>query len=198
MSLWGIAWLTCIQKNLGALKMLGECSTRSCMLPPWDMVTWNAMILGLVKCRQGQKALEQMQHKCMWSNYSYLCICQCSCGWRGQVCPWADHWMDHYTCIVDLLGHAGYLQEAEIWSRPCADNHMRKTLLSACRIHGNVEMGEHVAKQVLRLDSENISGYVLLSDIYAPPDKRHLWGCWMAEKGKRCEETAGSHLDWKE
>ncbi len=51
---------------------------------------------------------------------------------------------------------------------------MWKTLLSACRIHGNVEMGEHVAKQVLRLDSENISVYILLSDIYAPPDNRHL------------------------
>jgi hypothetical protein len=33
--------------------------------------------------------------------------------------------------------------------------------------HGNVEMGEHAAQQVLELDSENAAGYVLLSNIYA-------------------------------
>ncbi len=44
-------------------------------------------------------------------------------------------------------------------------NHMwvhRGLLLGACKIHGNVEMGEHVAKQVLESESENAAGYVLL------------------------------------
>jgi hypothetical protein len=36
-------------------------------------------------------------------------------------------------------------------------------LLSACRIHGNVEMAECAAKRILELQPENASAYVLLS-----------------------------------
>jgi len=35
MSLWGIAWWTCMQ-NVGTLRMLGECSTR-CHLEMWPL-----------------------------------------------------------------------------------------------------------------------------------------------------------------
>jgi hypothetical protein len=40
-------------------------------------------------------------------------------------------------------------------------------LLGACKIHGNVEMEEHVGKQLFKLDLENATTYVLLSDTYA-------------------------------
>jgi hypothetical protein len=35
-------------------------------------------------------------------------------------------------------------------------------LLSMCRIHGNMEMAEHIAKQILEMKPENAAGYVLL------------------------------------
>jgi hypothetical protein len=38
-------------------------------------------------------------------------------------------------------------------------------LLSACRIHGNVEMAEYVAKQVLDLEPEHAAGHLLLPSI---------------------------------
>jgi hypothetical protein len=47
-------------------------------------------------------------------------------------------------------------------------------LLGNCRIHGNVEMGEHVAKQILGLEPGNAAGYMLLSNIYAAAGNRHL------------------------
>jgi hypothetical protein len=78
--------------------------------------------------------------------------------------------LDHYTYIVDLPGHAGHLQEAEnvIKEMPCKPNATVWTaLLGTCRIHGNVEMGKHVTKQVLELEPENAAGYVLLSNMYA-------------------------------
>jgi pentatricopeptide repeat protein len=76
--------------------------------------------------------------------------------------------LEHYTCMIDLLGHAGHLQEAENRTKAMPHKpHVNawKALLSACRIHGNVEMGECVAKQIVELEPENASGYVLLSNI---------------------------------
>ncbi len=52
-------------------------------------------------------------------------------------------------CMVDLLGNAGHLQEAEnvIKAMPCKpDVAVWKALFSACRLYHNVEMGERVAK----------------------------------------------------
>ncbi len=49
-----------------------------------------------------------------------------------------------------------------------------KALLGACRICGNVEMGECVAKQVLELEPENVEGYVLLSNVYAAAGNQDL------------------------
>jgi pentatricopeptide repeat protein len=58
--------------------------------------------------------------------------------------------LEHYTCMVDLLGCAGHLQEAENMTtmmpgKPYVAAH--KALLGACTIHGNMEMGEHIAKK---------------------------------------------------
>jgi hypothetical protein len=49
-----------------------------------------------------------------------------------------------------------------------------KALLGACRIQGNGEMAEHVARQVLELEPENAAGYVLLSNIYAAAANKYL------------------------
>ncbi len=40
-----------------------------------------------------------------------------------------------------------------------------KPLLGACRIHGDVEMGERVVKQIFELEPENALGYVLSSNV---------------------------------
>jgi hypothetical protein len=85
--------------------------------------------------------------------------------------------LEYYTCMVDLLGHAGHLQEAEnmIKTLPCKPHVAAwMSLLGACRIHGNVEMGERVAKLVLELEPENAAAYVLLSNIFAAAGSRHL------------------------
>ncbi|WOL08391.1 pentatricopeptide repeat-containing protein [Canna indica] len=76
----------------------------------------------------------------------------------------------HYTCMVDLLGRSGCLDEAEslISSLPMpADGIIWKTLLSACKTHKNMEMAERVAEHVLRLDPQDSASYVLLSNIQA-------------------------------
>ncbi|CAM6018342.1 unnamed protein product [Sphagnum balticum] len=84
---------------------------------------------------------------------------------------------EHYTCMVDLLGRAGHLQEAEnmVMEMPCQPHvGAWMALLSTCRIRGNVEMAEHVAKRILDLEPDSAAGYVLLSNIYAAAGNRHL------------------------
>jgi hypothetical protein len=39
-------------------------------------------------------------------------------------------------------------------------------LLGTCRIHGNMEMGERVATQILELEPENATAYMMLLNIY--------------------------------
>jgi hypothetical protein len=85
--------------------------------------------------------------------------------------------LEDYTCLVDLLGHAGYLQEAEnmVMVIPCKPQVAAwVTLLSTFRIHGNVDMAEHIARQILEMEPDNAADYVLLSNIYAAAGHRHL------------------------
>nr|KYP70169.1 Putative pentatricopeptide repeat-containing protein At3g15130 family [Cajanus cajan] len=42
-----------------------------------------------------------------------------------------------------------------------------QTLLSVCRMHGDVELGKQVGEVLLRLDGNNPANYVLMSNIYA-------------------------------
>jgi hypothetical protein len=49
--------------------------------------------------------------------------------------------LEHYTCMVDLLGCAGHLQESEniVMAMPCEpDVAAWMALLGACKIHGDV------------------------------------------------------------
>lgn len=77
---------------------------------------------------------------------------------------------EHYACAIDLLGRAGRLDEAvqliEVMSMEPGPV-IWVALLSGCRIHGNVELGEYASKKLLELDSENDGSYTLLSNIYA-------------------------------
>ncbi|XP_039115330.1 pentatricopeptide repeat-containing protein At5g19020, mitochondrial [Dioscorea cayenensis subsp. rotundata] len=76
----------------------------------------------------------------------------------------------HYGCMVDLLGRAGCLEETEqmIESMPIeADVVIWGSLLAACRIHGDVKIGERAAERLARLDGKHGAGRVLLSNIYA-------------------------------
>lgn len=77
---------------------------------------------------------------------------------------------DHYTCIVDLLGRAGRLDEAYdlIRTMPFKPTYaVWGALLGACVIHENVELGEVAAEWLFELEPENTGNYVLLSKIYA-------------------------------
>lgn len=78
--------------------------------------------------------------------------------------------IQHYGCMVDLMGRAGMLNEAVqlIKSMPVEPNDVVwRSLLSACKVHKNVELGEIAAKKLFNLHSQNASDYLTLSNMYA-------------------------------
>ena len=78
--------------------------------------------------------------------------------------------IQHYGCMVDLMGRAGKIDEALelIKSMPMEPNDVLwRSLLSASKVHNNLQAGEIAAKQLFKLDSQKASDYVVLSNMYA-------------------------------
>ncbi|XP_051122876.1 pentatricopeptide repeat-containing protein ELI1, chloroplastic isoform X2 [Andrographis paniculata] len=78
--------------------------------------------------------------------------------------------VEHYSCMVNLLGRAGHLEEAYelVWGRSFdSDPVMWGTLLAACRLHRNVALGEKIVDFLHDRGLANSGTYVLLSNMYA-------------------------------
>ncbi|KAG8373262.1 hypothetical protein BUALT_Bualt11G0005600 [Buddleja alternifolia] len=78
--------------------------------------------------------------------------------------------LDHYSCMIDLLGRRGKLKEAlkfiqEMPLQP--DAGIWAALLSACKIHHNLEIGEFAANQLFLLEPKAAAPYVEMANIYA-------------------------------
>ncbi|KZV40893.1 pentatricopeptide repeat-containing protein [Dorcoceras hygrometricum] len=78
--------------------------------------------------------------------------------------------VEHYACMVDLLGRAGLLKEASdiLKSMPMEPNGpVWGALLNACKMHANTNVAEETALQIFNLKSEVTGSYMLLSNLYA-------------------------------
>lgn len=161
-----------------SIKAFYECEER-------DVVLWSSMIAAYGFHGQGERAIKlfnDMERENLAGNevtfLSLLYACS-HCGLKDKGLGFFDMMvekyglkarLEHYTCVVDLLGRSGCLDEAEamIRSMPVvADAIIWKTLLSACKIHKNEEMARRVAEEVLRIDPQDSASYVLLAGIHA-------------------------------
>lgn len=84
--------------------------------------------------------------------------------------------MEHYACMIDLLGRVGLLEEAYelIRSMPMEpDEAIWGALLNGCRMHANVELGKLAAEKLMILDPKDSGTYVLLASLCA---NKRKWG----------------------
>ncbi|GAB2269397.1 hypothetical protein Dimus_004316 [Dionaea muscipula] len=83
--------------------------------------------------------------------------------------------VEHYTCMVDLLGHCGRLHEAydliTQMKTTIPDSGIWGSLLNGCKIHGNVELGEIAVEKLSELEPDDSGKYVILSNMYAQAGK---------------------------
>ncbi|KAJ4971473.1 hypothetical protein NE237_004572 [Protea cynaroides] len=78
--------------------------------------------------------------------------------------------LEHYACMVDLLGRAGKLGEAYDLIKAMLiepDSFVWGALLGACRNHGNIELAEIAAKHLFQLEPNSAGSCLLLSNLYA-------------------------------
>lgn len=79
-------------------------------------------------------------------------------------------WTEHYSCMVNLLGAAGLLQEASEFIRKMpvdVEGSVLGALLGACRLHGELSLGESAGQKLLGLEPGRSGAYVVLSNIYS-------------------------------
>ncbi|KAG0605928.1 hypothetical protein M758_9G099000 [Ceratodon purpureus] len=150
-----------------------------------DVISWNAMIGGLAQNGRGLEALQrfkEMKSEGIRPDAATFVSVLSACRHAGLVeegrrqlsSMYNDYGVvpteKHYSCMVDILGRAGRLKEAEdviltMPLRPSAS--MWGALLAACRITCNVDVAERAADHCLKLEPQNAGVYVSLSDIYA-------------------------------
>ncbi|KAL0928405.1 hypothetical protein M5K25_000284 [Dendrobium thyrsiflorum] len=82
--------------------------------------------------------------------------------------------LEHYGCMVDLLGRAKLLLEAEKFVKDMPikpDVVIWRSLLFASRINEDVRMAEFAAQRIMELEPEMCGGPVMLSNVYAMASK---------------------------
>uniref|UniRef100_A0A1J3IET1 Pentatricopeptide repeat-containing protein n=4 Tax=Noccaea caerulescens TaxID=107243 RepID=A0A1J3IET1_NOCCA len=96
--------------------------------------------------------------------------------------------LKHYASVADCMARAGLLEEAEkfIDEMPVEpDEAVMGAVLSGCKVYGNVEVGERVAKKLIRLEPGKASYYVTLAGLYSGAgrfDEAESLRQWMKEK----------------
>lgn len=150
-----------------------------------SVITYNTMISACGAHGLGEKGLEfyvQMKVAGIKPNkvtfISLLSACShaglVDSGWMLYNSMINDHGikpdMEHYSCMVDLIGRGGDLDGAYkfITSMPVIpDANVFGSLLGACRLHNKVELAELLTEHISQLNDEDAGHYVLLSNLYA-------------------------------
>ncbi|KAI3837673.1 hypothetical protein MKW98_027032, partial [Papaver atlanticum] len=153
------------------------------------VVSWNAIITGYAMHGHAKEALAlfaDMQKEGFPLDHITFVGVLSACsrggymdqGWKFFEYMLEDYFIkptvQHYTCMVDLLGHSGRLVEAYnliMGMQVRADSGIWGSLLNSCRLHGNVEVGEQALAKLIALQPDDAGNYVILSNIYAQAGK---------------------------
>lgn len=149
-----------------------------------NIVTWTSMMGGYGMHGYGDEVLslfERLKIEGMKPDHVTFVSVLSACSHKGMV---EEGWryfndmypvygvvprVEHYACMVDLMGRAGLLAEAYKFMKEMPfepDSGIWGALLGACKIHSNLELGKVVAAHIFELEPHNFGNYLLLSSIY--------------------------------
>ncbi|KAF2307824.1 hypothetical protein GH714_032118 [Hevea brasiliensis] len=157
------------------------------IMPERTVISWNAMLVGYSKHGMGREVVElfklmREENRVKPDSVTFLAVLSgCSHGrlvdkgleifdemLKGNNGIQAE--IEHYGCVVDLLGRAGRVEEAFEFIKgmpfePTAA--IWGSLLGACRVHSNIDIGTFVGQRLVQIEPENAGNYVILSNLYA-------------------------------
>jgi len=146
--------------------------------------TWTAVISVYADHklpREALRVLEEMTASGIRPNAVTLCAVMNACSQRGLVKEVIDLVASmetlygvppdarHHSCVVDTLGRAGRLEEAEAYllaNQAGCNDVVWGAMLGACRIHKDVERGIRAERQLRKLAPRAAGPRVLMSNIY--------------------------------
>lgn len=152
------------------------------------VVSWNAIITGYAMHGLAIEALdlfEQMRKEARPDHITFVgVLAACS---RGRLLEEGralynlmvkDYGIiptvQHYTCMVDLLGHCNKLDEAYDLIKHMnvtPDSGVWGALLNSCKMHGNMELAELALEKLIELEPNDSGNYVILANMYAQSGK---------------------------
>ncbi|KAF8380198.1 hypothetical protein HHK36_027680 [Tetracentron sinense] len=150
-----------------------------------DLVTWTSMIGAYAfhgLSREAIENFEKMLRKGVRPDRIIFLGVLSACSHGGLVdeglhyftSMTRDHQIlpdsEHYTCLIDLLGRAGHLDEAYnvITSMPFEPgSNALGAFIGACKVHGNIELAKWAANRLFMLEPNKPVNYTLMSNIYA-------------------------------
>ncbi|CAL0324472.1 unnamed protein product [Lupinus luteus] len=156
-------------------------------MPERNLVTWNAMISGYAHQGNVDMALYLFEEMTLGScsitpSYVTLVSVLSACSRAGavergmqifesmRVKYGIEPGGEHYACVVDLLGRAGFVDRAYefIKNMPIHPTiSVWGALAGACRIHGKPELGNIAADKLFQLDPVDSGNHVVLSNTLA-------------------------------
>ncbi|KAL2463191.1 Pentatricopeptide repeat-containing protein [Forsythia ovata] len=152
-----------------------------------DAISWNSVICGLAHHGHAEQAIEMFEKmrlsNVMPNQITFVGVLS-ACGHAGLVEHGKYYFSlmqneyflhstaEHYTCIVDLLGRFGLIDEAmnildqmSIFGQEVPAS-VWGALFGACRMHKNIRIGEIAGKKILELEPSNSGVYMILAEIY--------------------------------
>ncbi|XP_023000646.1 pentatricopeptide repeat-containing protein At3g49710-like [Cucurbita maxima] len=154
-------------------------------MPEHNTVSFNSMIAGYAQHGMGFQSLNLFQRMLEMgftpTKITFISVLA-ACAHTGRVQDGKIYFnmmkqkfgiepeAEHFSCLIDLLGRAGKLSEAERLIETIPFNPgsiLWSALLGACRTHGNMELAAKAANHLLQLEPSNAAPYVMLANIYA-------------------------------
>ncbi|PWA36535.1 tetratricopeptide-like helical domain-containing protein [Artemisia annua] len=150
-----------------------------------NIVSWNTMLVGYAHHGHGEKSLEiydmMLKSGVKPNGITFIGVLS-ACGHSGLLEDGLHYFnsmvedfgitprTDHLACMVNLFSRKGLTKLAYDFIKKCPakpDKVVWRCLLSGCKLNKDFELGKLAAEKILSIDPDDVSAYVMLSNIYA-------------------------------